>query len=178
MSFVSRLIGARRRTVVLEEEALACLRRGDVVAARELADRALALAPRAAEVHQLSGRVAMAEQRFDAAAAHLQTAIAAEPDSISMRFDFAEALRQSDRAVESLDAYQSVLRASPEHPGALLGLAEALADSGDREGARDTLARARGALSSAQGAGTEARAARIEALNTRLATPGGQQGTT
>lgn len=176
MSFVSRLIGARRRTVALEEEALLCLRRGDVATARELADKALALAPRAAEVHQLSGRVAMAEGRFDAAAAHLQTAISSDPDSASIRFDFAESLRRSGRAVEALDAYQAVLRAQPANADALLGLAEALADAGDPAGAGDALARARQALTGPS-ATDKVRAAHLEALTARLATLRGKEGT-
>lgn len=176
MSFVSRLIGARRRTVALEEEALACLRRGDVATARALADKALALASRAAEVQQLSGRVAMAEGRFDAAAAHLQTAIASEPDSASIRFDFAEALRRSGRAVEALDAYQAVLRTQPAHADALLGLAEALADAGDPTGADDALARARQALNGTSATGKD-RAARVDVLTSRLASSRGHEGT-
>ena len=146
MSLLARLLGPRRRTAALEERVQACLRAGDLVNARALIERALALAPRAAAIHHLSGLVALREGRTDVAVAHLQTATAAEPDSPAMRYDFAEALRLSGRPAEALDAYQAVLRALPEQADALLGLAESLADAGDTATARITLERARAAL--------------------------------
>lgn len=175
MSFVSRLIGARRRTVAIEEDALEKLRRGDIVAARQLADKALALAPRAAEVHHLSARVAIAERRFDAASAHLQTAVASEPCSSAMYFDLARALILGGRSFEALDAYQNVLRIEPSNPEALIGLAEASAEIGDLTGARESLLRAKAGAT--LGGDTTSRTLRIEALEARLASPVVDEGT-
>ena len=128
MSLLSRVLGPRRRTVALEERVRECMAAGDLPTARSLVEEALALAPRAGAVHHLSGLVALREGRPDVAVAHLQTASASEPDSVQIRYDFAEALRVSGRSAEALDMYQAVLRAIPELPEALLGLAESLAE--------------------------------------------------
>ena len=141
MSLLSRVLGPRRRTVALEERVRECMAAGDLPTARSLVEEALALAPRAGAVHHLSGLVALREGRPDVAVAHLQTASASEPDSVQIRYDFAEALRVSGRSAEALDMYQAVLRAIPELPEALLGLAESLADAGDTATARLTLER-------------------------------------
>lgn len=146
MSLLSRLLGNRRRTIALEEQVRERMHAGDLAAARALVEKALALAPREAAIHHLSGRVALREGRLDVAVAHLQTAAAADDRSPKIRYDFAEALRLSGRPAEALDAYQAVLRQLPDQPEALLGLAEALVDVGDLEAARATLKRARCAL--------------------------------
>ena len=168
MSLLSRMLGPRRRTVALEERVRACMLSGDLPTARTLVEEALALAPRVAAVHHLSGLVALREGRPDVAVAHLQTASASEPDSAQFRYDFAEALRVSGRPAEALDAYQAVLRAVPELPHALLGLAESLADAGDVATARLTLERARVSIASGADNTTGANRRRADVLATRL----------
>lgn len=171
VSLLSRMLGPRRRTVALEERVRACMLAGDLPTARALVEEALALAPRAAAVHHLSGLVALREGRPDVAVAHLQTASASEPDSAQIRYDFAEALRVSGRPAEALDMYQAVLRAIPELPEALLGLAEALADAGDVATARLTLERAMARMDGGTDDGGGANRRRAGLLAARLRDP-------
>jgi tetratricopeptide (TPR) repeat protein len=142
MTLFSRLLGNRRHTVALEESIAGKLVSGDIAAARALADEALSSSPGSAIVHQLNARVAIADVRMDAAVAHLRSAAAADPRSPQIRYELAEALRLANRPVEAIDAYQEALRGLPELSGALLGMGEALLDSGDRSGALECLQRA------------------------------------
>ena len=168
VSLLSRMLGPRRRTVALEERVRASMAAGDLPTARTLVEEALALAPRAGAIHHLSGLLALREGRPDVAVAHLQTASASEPESVQIRYDFAEALRVSGRPTEALDMYQAVLRASPELSSALLGLAESLADAGDAATARITLERAMASIARDAGDAKGMSRRRADALAARL----------
>jgi len=70
----------------------------------------------------LAGTLAALRGEFAVATAHFDAAVRETPDDANARFNLAQALDRSGRAIEATDAYRQVLVLSPAHPHALARL--------------------------------------------------------
>ena len=75
----------------------------------------LVLQPEAREQVYQAGRVAFKEQRYDAAAAQFARVVAADPENLKARLNWAAALSSSGKASEAIVQCQNVLARDPAY---------------------------------------------------------------
>jgi len=159
---------------------------GETNAARRELERALAEDPGIVDAHQMLGRIAAQEGRWDGALVSFQRALALDPEHKASLFGLANAYRNLDRPQEALLGFERLLAVSPHDSKAALAAADLLVASGDLPRAtalvekaatgRDAapiVANQLGELYAKQGRVAEARAAFERALagNPKLAQP-------
>jgi tetratricopeptide (TPR) repeat protein len=113
----------------------------DVEAARRRVETSLAHRPGNAAAHLLAARIARAQRDFDAALAHLDSAIAIVPQ----REAFVEKARTLDQAgmrAEAREAWQAILKVIPQHQEAAGRLGRLSWEDGDLATAASLLERA------------------------------------
>ena len=142
---VARQNGARAGPPAAVAEGVAAFDRGDLAAARELFQKALAANPDDVEAHKYLGLIA--DQAGDLAEAerHFARAARLAPSSASARNNYGVILLRLGRAREAAAEFEASLRADPRQPNALLNLAQIRFARGapeDLRAAADLFARA------------------------------------
>jgi tetratricopeptide (TPR) repeat protein len=114
---------------------------GEIAPARAAIEASLASRPNHPAARLLAARIARADKDFDAALAHLDTAIALAPQ----REAFVEKARTLDLAglaAQAREAWQAIQKVIPDHQEAAARLGRIAFDAGDLESAASQLARA------------------------------------
>jgi tetratricopeptide (TPR) repeat protein len=88
-----------------------------------------------AQDHYYLAAIALDESNTDLALAELRSTLDAEPLYLPARIELAEALFQSGKAGEAEKEYAAALKAEPDQPQALLGMARVAMQRGDDDGA-------------------------------------------
>jgi tetratricopeptide (TPR) repeat protein len=112
------------------------------------AERALAVQPRAARLHNVRGMALAVQGRWPAAIAAYEDAIRNEPRLAEAQSNLSLALRETGQIRRAIEAAEAAVVLSPASPEALNNLGNALDEAGER-------ARAEQAYASAVAAGSE-----------------------
>jgi tetratricopeptide (TPR) repeat protein len=115
--------------------------RNEVAAAREHVTTSLKKRPGNAAAHLLAARIARAAKEFDAALAHLDSAIAIAPQR-EIFVEKARTLDQAGRKPQAREAWQAILKVIPQHPEAAARLGRMAWEDGDHATAATHLERA------------------------------------
>ena len=99
----------------------------------------LILQPEAREQVYQAGRVAFKEQRYDEAAAHFARVVAADPENLKARLNWAAALSYSGKASEAIVQCQNVLARDPAHAEAYYQWGAVLARLGKHQEAMEKI---------------------------------------
>jgi cellulose synthase operon protein C len=104
-------LGAERPTdpTVLNNLAWLYQRQGNLPKARELAERAFAVAPAAAQIDDTLGWILLAQGEVDKAVAHLSAANSAAPHNPDIQYHFAVALQRVGRPADAQSMLEALL---------------------------------------------------------------------
>ena len=97
---------------------------GDAEAARKALDMHIRQQAGGASVQLLYGQIEMSDGRYEKAITHLKAALEVEPDSVEARYLLGDCHRKLDQLPEAREAFEAVLKKSPKHDSARIGLAE------------------------------------------------------
>jgi Tfp pilus assembly protein PilF len=126
-------------------EGAAAFERGDMTAARDLFQKALALNPNDVEAHKYLGLLADRAGDLEEAERHFARAARLAPMSASARNNYGVILLRRGKAREAAAEFEASLRADPRQPNALVNLAQIRFAGGapeDLRAAADLFARA------------------------------------
>ena len=104
---------------------------------RQSVQTTLVLQPEAREQVYQTGRVAFKEQRYDEAAAHFARVVAADPEHLKARLNWAAALSSSGKAAEAIVQCENVLARDPANAEAYYQWGAVLARLGKHQEAME-----------------------------------------
>jgi len=108
----------------LVTEGRAAFERGEVAAARDLFQKALALNPASVAAHTHLGMLADSAGELEEAARHFARAASLDPSSASARNNYGVILQRQGRTREAAAEFEASLRADAQQPNALVNLAQ------------------------------------------------------
>jgi predicted O-linked N-acetylglucosamine transferase (SPINDLY family) len=129
-------------TAIRFREAGELYRAGDLAAAERLLEEVVRTAPGFARGFFLLGFIAGQANRFEAAATHLERAVALRPDDLESQRCLARALARTQRPDAAEALFRAVLERSPDDAGSWTELASLLQSAGRLEEAIEALQRA------------------------------------